>query len=62
MKAKTKREEAMLQVIEGLVKDRAKHPLPKEWSYGEEHPRYGEVIDILKKEYGKDIVANGLLR
>lgn len=54
MKAKAKREEVLLSVIEELVKERdkwelrAKHPLPEGWSYGDEHPRYGEVISVLK--------------
>jgi hypothetical protein len=53
MKANTAREEFMLEVIRELVKERdkwehrCKHPLPKGWSYGDEHPRYGEVKYIV---------------
>jgi len=59
MEAKTKREEVFLSVIEQLVKERDKwefrykHPLPEGWSYGDDHPRIGEVLslfpDILTK-------------
>ena len=59
MKAKTKREEILLDVIKELVKERNKweqrykHPLPEGWLYGDEHPRIGEVLaifpDILTK-------------
>jgi hypothetical protein len=56
MKTKYKREEVMLEVIKELVEEknkwefRAKHPLPKGWSYGEEHPRFGELVTILKQK------------
>jgi len=53
MKPKTKREEVLLEVIKELVKERNKlenrsnHPLPKGWSFGDKHPRYGEVKHLI---------------
>ena len=48
----SKKDEVYLSVINYLVKERDKyeyrykHPLPKGWSYGEDHPRIGEVIAL----------------
>ena len=50
----TAKEKMLIDMIKQLAGEkykyeyRYKHPLPIGWSFGDEHPRYGEVIGILK--------------